>query len=120
MRKLTRVTIFALFVAIAAPALAEDIDAATLEKVRATATRGYADPAKADVRNIRKSRATNGSGYCGEATLEDAPGTVTTFHVLLETPTGPSVLRLSDFSAPDTDPKAATVHEFFRHVGCVN
>ena len=119
MRKLTRVTIFALFVAIAAPALAEDIEQATLDNVQATATKGYAHPASAKLRNVHKSLATNGSGYCGEVTVEETEETYTTFHVLLDTPNGPSVLRLYDFSSPDTDPQAATVHQMMRNFGCL-
>jgi len=98
--------------------LAEDIDQATLDLVTRTASKGYAAPAAATVSHIRKSKATNGSGYCGEVTIEGGMET-TTFHVLLETPTGPSVLRLSDFTATETDPQSATVHELFRHVGCI-
>jgi hypothetical protein len=98
--------------------LADEIDAATLEKVRVAASKGYAHPEAAVIKNVKKSLATNGSGYCGEINVEDMPDTVTTFHVILETPTGPSVLRLIDFNNPETDPQAKTVHEIFLHVGC--
>jgi hypothetical protein len=106
---------------------AEDIDAATLGRISAAASAGYARPDAATVRGVRKSRAVNGSGYCGEITIEVAGGTTaggesasfTVFHVLLETPTGPSVLRLSDFPGPEASPQAATVHQMMRNFGCV-
>ncbi|MCR4281872.1 MAG: hypothetical protein NUV72_02435 [Bauldia sp.] len=102
----------------AAPAAAQDIDQTTIDLVTATATKGYAAPEAAVVSNIRKSRARNGSGYCGEVTLEGSTGT-TVFHVILETPSGPSVLRLADFPSPDTDPNAATVNALMHNFGCV-
>jgi hypothetical protein len=102
-----------------ATVVAEEIDAATLEKVRIAASKGYAHPESATIKNVKKSLATNGSGYCGQINIEDMPDAVTTFHVILETPTGPSVLRLIDFNNPETDPQAKTVHEIFQHVGCI-
>ena len=99
--------------------VADEIDAMTLEKVRIAASKGYAHPETATIKNVRKSLATNGSGYCGQINVEGTPDAVTTFHVILETPTGPSVLRLIDFDNPDTDPQAKTVHEIFQHVGCI-
>jgi hypothetical protein len=99
--------------------LADEIDAATLEKVRVAASKGYVHPEAAAIKNVKKSLATNGTGYCGEINIEDMPDAVTTFHVILETPTGPSVLRLIDFNNPETDPQAKTVHEIFQHVGCI-
>jgi hypothetical protein len=100
-------------------ALAEEPDQPTLDKVLAAATKGYAKPEIAKIRNVRKSLAVNGSGYCGEITVEDAVETYTTFHVLLDTPNGPSVLRLSDFKTPESDPQAATVHQMMRNFGCI-
>jgi hypothetical protein len=100
-------------------ALADEPDQPTLDKVLAAATKGYARPEIARIRNVRKSLAVNGSGYCGEITVEDAVETYTTFHVLLDTPSGPSVLRLSDFKTPESDPQAATVHQMMRNFGCI-
>jgi hypothetical protein len=100
-------------------ALAEEPDQPTLDKVLAAATKGYAKPEIAKIRNVRKSLAVNGSGYCGEITVEDAVETYTTFHVVLDTPSGPSVLRLSDFKTPESDPQAATVHQMMRNFGCI-
>jgi hypothetical protein len=100
-------------------ALADEPDQPTLDKVLAAATKGYAKPEIAKIRNVRKSLAVNGSGYCGEITVEDAVETYTTFHVLLDTPSGPSVLRLSDFKTPESDPQAATVHQMMRNFGCI-
>jgi len=108
--------------ALAMPAIAayKGIDQATLNLVAATATKGYADPGAATVTNIRKSSAINGSGYCGDVTVEGSDET-TTFHVVLVTPTGgPSVLRLSDYPMTESDPQAATVHELMLHFGCVD
>jgi hypothetical protein len=101
------------------PLFADDIDATTLEKVRIAASKGYAHSEAATIKNVKKSLAINGSGYCGEINIEDTPDTVTTFHVILETPTGPRVLRLIDFKNPETDPQAKTVHEIFLHFGCI-
>jgi hypothetical protein len=115
------VHVAALAVMVGAPvasAHADDIDAATLAKVTEVAAKGYAHPEAAKVTNIRKSLATSGTGYCGEITLEGSEQ-VTTFHVILETPKGPTVLRLVDFDTASGDPKVSTVHEFFKHVGCI-
>lgn len=119
MRMVTAAAALAFLFAATTPLLADDLDAATLEKVRVAASKGYAHPEAATIKNVKKSLATNGSGYCGEINIEDTTDTVTTFHVILETPTGPSVLRLIDFSNPETDPQAKTVHEIFLHVGCI-
>ena len=119
MRMVTAAAALAVLFAATTPLLADDIDAATLEKVRLAASKGYAHPEAATIKNVKKSLATNGSGYCGEINIEDTTDTVTTFHVILETPTGPSVLRLIDFQNPETDPQAKTVHEIFLHVGCI-
>lgn len=106
-----------------AGALAEEPDQPTLDKVLAAAAKGYARPEIAKIRNVRKSLAVNGTGYCGEITVEavaeNGAGSYTTFHVLLETPNGPSVLRLSDFKAPESDPQSATVHQMMRNFGCI-
>jgi hypothetical protein len=94
------------------------IDRATLALVAATAAKGYANPEAATVTNVRRSLATSGTGYCGEITLEGRDET-TIFHVILATPRGPSVLRLSDYPEPESDPQAATVHTLMLHFGCL-
>ena len=83
-------------------ALAEEVDAATLTAVSALATKGYANPAAAQIRNVHKSLARNGRGYCGEVTVEGGDG-FTIFHAILagQDGAGASVLRLGDF--PDSD-----------------
>lgn len=101
-----------------APAAAEDVDAATLASVEALATRGYADPDAAIVRNVHKSLARNGMGYCGEVSVEGVGGTFTVFHAIVESGTGPSVLRLSDFAPDPLDPNAMTVIQMMRNFGC--
>lgn len=96
-----------------------DIDPATLAAVTALATSGYDDPASAEVTNVRKSLAMNGKGYCGEVSVEGADGTVTTFHALLETANGASVLRLADYPDPEKNPPSATVERLLRNFGCL-
>ncbi|HET7716747.1 MAG TPA: hypothetical protein VFK86_14070, partial [Bauldia sp.] len=86
------------------PAMAEDIDQATLDAVIALATRGYANPGAAEVRNVHKSLARNGMGYCGEVSLESAGGSFTVFHAILEGDTAASVLRLVDYPFDPNDP----------------
>jgi hypothetical protein len=100
------------------PALAGDIDQATIDLVTAAATKGYASPQAATVGNIRKSLAANGSGYCGTVSVEGS-GETTIFHVILETPSGPSVLRLADFPESDLSPNAVVVREMMKNFGCV-
>jgi len=107
----------ALILLTAISAAAQDIDQATIDLVGATAAKGYADPGAAVVTHIRKSKAVNGSGYCGDVTVEGSEET-TTFHVVLETPSGPSVLRLADYPTPESDPQAATVRQLLLHFGC--
>ena len=109
----------AMVAAIGGPALADDIAQAVLDQVLAAAAKGYAKPAEAKIRNVHKSLATNGTGYCGEITIETAPETYTTFHVILETANGPSVLRLSDFGAPESSPQSATVNQMMHNFGCI-
>jgi hypothetical protein len=101
-----------------APAHADDIDFAIVVRVTETATKGYVAPEAATVSNIRKSRAMNGTGYCGEVSIEGSAET-TTFHVILETPNGPSVLRLSDYPESDMSPSAQTVRQMMKNFGCV-
>jgi hypothetical protein len=100
-------------------AFAESIEQATLDQVLMAASKGYTRPAEAKIRNVHKSLAVNGSGYCGEITIEATPETYTTFHVILETANGPSVLRLSDFGAPETSPQSATVNQMMHNFGCI-
>lgn len=109
----------ALLAAVGGSALAEDIEQAKLDQILAAAAKGYAKPAEAKIRNVHKSLAVNGTGFCGEITVEAAPGTYTTFHVLLETANGPSVLRLGDFGAPADDPQSATVNQMMHNFGCI-
>ena len=101
----------------ALPAVAQDIDRPTLDRVAVIATTGYVDPAVAVVTEVRKSRARNGMGYCGDVTVEDGSG-ITLFHVLLETAGGPSVLRLSDYPESDQSPNAQTVRQTMKNFGC--
>ena len=104
----------------ASPARAEEaIDAPTLAAVTALATRGYADPAAASVRDVHKSLARNGLGYCGTVSLADGSG-FTVFHAILGEDGGAgSVLRLSEFPASDDSPTANAVRQMMRNVGCV-
>jgi hypothetical protein len=103
---------------LASPATAQDIDRATLASVEALATRGYADPGAAVVRNVHKSLARNGMGYCGEVSVEGDGSSFTVFHAIVESGTGPSVLRLSDFAPDPLDPNAMAVVQMMRNFGC--
>jgi hypothetical protein len=94
------------------------IEAATLSAVLALATRDLADPGAAHVRNIHKSLARNGQGYCGEVSLADGRD-FTIFHAILEGGTGPSVLRLADFPESDQSSSATTVRQLMKNFGCV-
>jgi hypothetical protein len=97
-------------------AFADEIDDATTQAIFALATKGYTDPAKAEMRDVHKSLAKNGKGYCGEVTIEGSAD-FTGFHAILEGGTGPSVLRLSDF--PAGDPRADTVLRLMHNFGCI-
>src|ERR1700687_1463066 len=81
----------------------EKIEAATLAAITAVASKGYARPAAAPVRNVRKSKAKNGLGYCGEISREGGDG-FTLFHVILAgKDSAASVLRLA--GSPPTHPR---------------
>lgn len=108
--------------ALVSPALslawAQDaVDQVIVDQVTVIATKGYANPDAAVVTNVRKSLARNGLGYCGEVTVEEGDG-VATFHVLLDSASGPSVLRLSDFPDEDQSASAVTVRQLMKNFGC--
>jgi hypothetical protein len=97
---------------------ADAIDDATRVAVAQLATRGFADPTGATIRNLRKSLARNGLGYCGEVSLPE--GGFTAFHAILgETGEAGSVIRLSEFPASDESPTAVAVRQMMKNVGCV-
>lgn len=95
-------------------------DDATIAAVAVIATRGYASPEAAEIRNVHLSFARNGLGYCGEVTVEGGGG-FTPFHVILaDGDAAASVLRLSDFpgeALPGS--QAENVQRMFRNFGCV-
>jgi len=94
------------------------IEAETLAALLALAARDVADPGAAHVRNIHKSLARNGQGYCGEVSLT-AGGDFTAFHAILAGGTGPSVLRMADFPESDQSSNATTVRQMMKNFGCV-
>jgi len=94
------------------------IEAETLAAVLTLATRDVADPGAAHIRNIHKSNARNGQGYCGEVSLS-AGGDFTIFHAILSGGTGPSVLRMADFPESDQSSNATTVRQMMKNFGCV-
>jgi hypothetical protein len=96
---------------------AAGIDSDTLSAVLALATRDLSDPGQAHFRNIHKSLARNGKGYCGEVSLNG--GDFTVFHAILEDGTGPSVLRLVDFPESDQSSWAIAVRQMMKNFGCV-
>ena len=119
MRNLSLAAALALTFA-AVPALADDgPDAATLAKVQAVATRGYAHPEAAKIREVRKSAAKNGLGWCGEVTVEKGAG-YTPFHAILADDKGgeASVLRLVDYPDSDTSRNAEMVRRMMVNFGC--
>lgn len=104
-----------------AAALADEppIAAATLDAVATVATMGYIHPATAAIRDVRKSKARNGLGYCGEVSLDGRDG-FTVFHVILaDKDIAASVLRLSDYPDADQSADAATVRRLLVDFGCV-
>jgi len=120
MRALLLAGVFAIAMPVALSVLADDqIDDATRAAIFALATKGYKAPASATIRNIHKSKARNGLGYCGEVTVEGGDG-YTEFHAILagKDGTGASVLRLADFPATDTSNDAIAVRQMFVNFGC--
>jgi hypothetical protein len=108
--------------AISHPAVAladeEPITAATLDTIAAVATKDYAHPAAAAVRNVRKSKAKNGLGYCGEVSVEGGGG-FTLFHVILAgKDSTASVLRLADYPDSDLSLNAMAVRRLLVNFGC--
>ena len=99
--------------------LEPEIDAATRDAIFAVATRGYANPDAAIMRNLHKSYARNGMGYCGEVTLAEG-GDYTIFHVLLGGASGPSMLRLAEYPESDVSSNAITVRQLMKNFGCTN
>lgn len=102
----------------AAIATEEKIEASTLDAITAVATKGYKHPATATVRNVHKSKARNGRGYCGEVSLEGLDG-FTLFHAIIaggDTPA--SVLRLADYPADDQSRNAIAVRRLMVNFGC--
>jgi hypothetical protein len=97
---------------------ATGIEAETLSALLALATRDFADPGAAHIRNIHKSLARNGQGYCGEVSLAEGSD-FTVFHAILESGSGPSVLRLVDFPESDQSSNATTVRQMMKNFGCV-
>jgi len=97
----------------------EKIDAATLAAVTTLATKGYQRPAAASLRNIHKSQARNGLGYCGEVSLETGDG-FTYFHAILADGANPaSVLRLADYPEGDQSRNAVAVRRLMVNFGCL-
>jgi hypothetical protein len=95
----------------------DGIEAETLSAVLALATRDLADPGTVHLRNIHKSLARNGQGYCGELSLTEG-GDFTVFHAILAGGTGPSVLRMVDFPESDQSSNATTVRQLMKNFGC--
>lgn len=116
-----RMILFAGFLCAAiVPAVADEVvDKATLDKVVALATRGYAKPEAATVRNVHKSAARNGLGYCGEVTVENGKD-FTIFHAILagSDGKGETVLRLIDYPDSDASDNAILVRRMMSNFGC--
>jgi hypothetical protein len=97
-------------------ATAEEIDTETMTAIITLVTKGYDDPTSVEIRNVHKSRARNGNGYCGEIAVEDGAD-FTVFHAIIESITGPSVLRLADY--PDGTVNGRAVRQLLRNFGCL-
>jgi hypothetical protein len=93
------------------------IDEATMKAIVALATRGYAEPGKAEIKNVHLSKAKNGKGYCGEVTIE-GKGEFTVFHVILGEGSDATVIRLSDYPAKTGNNYAETVARMMHNFGC--
>ncbi len=108
-----------LLAAIVPVAADEPVDQPTLDKVFALATRGYDKPAVAKMRNVHKSKARNGLGYCGEVTVEEGED-YTIFHAILagSDGTGESILRLIDYPDSDRSDNAVLVRQMMSNFGC--
>ena len=100
------------------PLAEEAIEASTRDAVFVLATKGYREPASAEVRNVRKSLARNGKGYCGEVTIEGGGG-FTVFHAILGGEGEASVLRLADYGTESSNNFAETVVRLLKNFGCV-
>jgi hypothetical protein len=111
--------VFAALVLAPCVSIAEDrIEASTLDAITALATRGYANPAAAELRSVRKSKAMNGLGYCGEVSLAEGGG-FTVFHVILgENGAAGTVIRLAEFPENDQSPHSVIVREMLKNFGC--
>ena len=96
---------------------AAPIDAATMKAIVALATRGYGEPGKAEVKNVRLSKAKNGKGYCGEVTVEGKSGS-TVFHVILGEGSDATVIRLADYPAEGGNKYAEPVARMLHNFGC--
>jgi hypothetical protein len=97
----------------------EKVEASTLDAITALATKGYGQPAAASIRNIHKSLARNGLGYCGEVSLEVGGG-FTVFHVIVAGKDSPaSVLRLADYPDSDQSRNAVSVRRLMVNFGCL-
>jgi hypothetical protein len=110
----------AVLLPLAVHAASDKVEGATLDAVTALATRGYKLPAAATVRNVHKSRAKNGLGYCGEVSVE-AGGGFTVFHVIIAGKDSPaSALRLSDYAEGDQSRNAIAVRRLMVNFGCID
>jgi hypothetical protein len=97
----------------------QKVEASTLDAIATLATKGYRQPAAASLRNIHKSLARNGLGYCGEVSL-DGGGGFTVFHVILAGNDSPaSVLKLSDYPDNDRSRNAVAVRRLMVSFGCL-
>jgi hypothetical protein len=107
-------------VVLSSAAPAAMVEESTLDAIVLLAAQGYKAPESAEIRNVHKSLARNGLGYCGEISVEAGEG-FTVFHVVLadEDGAGASVLRLADYPVEDRSRNAVAVRGMMRNFGCV-
>lgn len=93
------------------------LDPAVVAAVGALATRDFAAPQDARLRNLRKSLARNGRGYCGEVS-PGGDGPFVPFHAILDENGDTSLLLLSDFTRPGAEGDAETANRLLKNFGC--
>ncbi|MBB5755071.1 hypothetical protein [Prosthecomicrobium pneumaticum] len=111
--------------AFSAPAAAQQVvdgtdsglDPAVVRSIGALATRDFAAPADARLRNLKKSLARNGHGYCGEVSPGGA-GAFVPFHAIVEENGDTSLLLLSDFTRPGATGHLDIAQRLLKNFGC--
>jgi len=110
---------------LAAPAAAQEVvdgtgealDPALVKAVGALVTRDFAAPEQARIKNLKKSLARNGHGYCGEVS-PGGEGAFVPFHAIVEENGETSLLLLSDFTRPGAKGNLDLATQLLKNFGC--